>query len=674
MDKNNDFMSEIWDLSDEVDGISKSVLDQRIEEALRKYSDSLDKIRWLQIAHSYNVIHSKEHEIMQQLWKELSIDEYGLNLLNKFEKIQFNIRSFINPRLLSEKYKDIEKYIFLFGLEPLEQDRILNLSDSQYKLFLDIIQVVEKQGMFEPAILDYVLRNISTSYLPATSINWYKTLNNDIEQQYLGGEHLTEEDIEKLLYIYSTRKSENIESLDELRKLSFIKKGRLKEALQGDDINEIRENLLQYAYGFSINEAKDILNKYKISENALEQQENREILELYMAILKIINSTDINELKAVATSLLQEKNIETTYMRKVAFHSELRKMFLREFESTLFDLKNTPPIGNARENTNIYKASGEFNLIVTCIGSYQADFSNKDNYAQYWNMPRIEHRTNPCSLIGNDNLTTTKIKNVVFGFNNFDENMLFNMYNMDYNSTPNSQSVTYSSDNAMGAQFRLSQDLKDNTRTQYNELMFDRRQSYDISDIGKKKQPDYIVFFEEYENESIVTLTDAQIDAIEDDEKKEILKRQKSMWNESLKAARDFDIPVVIVNREECAIREKQIIEQYMNELEEGNVNIVQRIITRFENNRMGNGNSHKYIRDKYFSKEEMDRIIQKMLEYNNPIIAKKLFDTIKKEQEKWNRNNGASKRFDGQASAIDFEKYLELEKQMEKVFGGEEL
>lgn len=673
MNKDNDFMNEIWDLSDDVNGISKSVLDQRIEETLRKYSDSLDKIRWLQIAHSYNVIHSKEHEIMQQLWKELLIDEYGLNLLNKFEKIQFNISSFINPRLLSEKYKDIEKYIFLFGLEPLEQDRILNLSDSQYKLFLDIIQVVEKQGMFEPAILDDVLRNISIGYLQGRNINWYKKLNDEIEQKYLEGEHLTEGEIEKLLYIYSASKSENIESLEELRKLTLIKKVRLKEALQSEDINAIRENLLQYAYGFSISEAKDILKKYKISEDALEQQENREILELYMAILKIINSTDINELKTVATNLLQEKNIETTYMRKVVFHSELRKMFLREIESTLFDEKNSKPIGTVGENTNIYKASGEFNLIVTCIGSYQADFTNKDNYAEYWNMPRIEHRTNPCSLIGNDNLTTTKIKNVVFGFNNFSENMLFNMKNMDYDSTRTSQFVFLSSEH-LQAEFRFSQDLKDNTRTQYNELMFDRRQSYELGDVGKKKQPDYIVFFEEYENESIMTLTDAQIDGIEDGDKKEILKRQKSMWNESLKAARDFGIPIVIVNREECAIREKQIIEEYKEELDKGNFDIIHRIITRFENNRVGNGDSHKHIRDKYFSKEEMDRIIQKMLEYNNPIITKKLFEIIKMEQEKWNRDYGESKRFDGQVSAIDFEKYLELEKQMEKVFGGEEL
>ena len=60
------------------------------------------------------------------------------------------------------------------------------------------------------------------------------------------------------------------------------------------------------------------------------------------------------------------------------------------------------------------------------------------------------------------------------------------------------------------------------------------------------------------------------------------------------------------------------------------------------------------------------------MLEYNNPIINKKLFQTIKKEQEKWNK--GQSQILDGQASAIDFEKYLELEKQMEKVLDGEEL
>lgn len=662
----NDITQIVFDLLDNYYGygedFSSEKLDKEIEDVLERLNDNYEKLQFLQQLASRKLYHTSRKNIGEQIYKQIELDEYGRDLFGKLQELEEDISLYLNPKLLSEKYKDFEKYIAIFATDNLLQNKLESLSDSNLNFLKDIINVLEQSGAHEGEIIGFILDNIGHSYMPATDKNNYQELNSEIEDIYNNGNHLTQEQIEKIIFLYTSSKIENISNIDELNELDRIKKERLLNLVNTtDNIKNIKEEILQYTYGMSIFEAEQLLYKYKLESEKCNTKETKKMLVQYEAIKRVVNSTELEELKTVANSVA-EMNIKSTYLRNIVLHSEFRNMFLHEYNESIYKVQSTDKIQIEDETLDVYKLDHDFNMIVTCIGAYQSNFKDKENYAKYWNQPHIKHRTNPCSFIGNDNLTTATIKNVVFGFNEFEDNMLFNAYNMDANSSPNPQTPKYTSKNLFSSFFAFSQALKDNTRSQYNELMFERRKAFNIEDVYSKKQPSYIIFFEEYENERIYDVTDEEIEKMKP-EKREIMLEQKRMWIESKKAAKDFGIPVVIVNREECAIREKQKIKEMLEEIKAGNEEKVVELITKFENGRTSYGESHKHIRDKYFSKEEMDLMLESLFDCHNPKLNKLIFSTIKEEEKKWKKVK--HKCLDGQTSSIDFEKYLAIENEL---------
>lgn len=206
--------------------------------------------------------------------------------------------------------------------------------------------------------------------------------------------------------------------------------------------------------------------------------------------------------------------------------------------------------------------------------------------------------------------------------------------------------------------------MLDNTRGDYNELVYERR------DLGEnpvfyKKNPDYIVFIEEYEN------FDEMLTLYKDNPKKiEYLLRQKQdqerKWQESIKAAKDFGIPIVKINREKIAKSEYAKIAKAINEFRvTRNPDLLSQIITQFENNRVGNCGLHAPIREKYFSQSNMSTIIKKLKDFismeADEIIKNSLYFSLYKliTSEKEKVIVCSSKRKNRQIPGIDFDKEI---------------
>jgi hypothetical protein len=246
------------------------------------------------------------------------------------------------------------------------------------------------------------------------------------------------------------------------------------------------------------------------------------------------------------------------------------------------------------------------------LGAYQGNFGNKENYSEYWNSPNIRSHGNCCSLIGNANLSMADVKNVIFGFSTMSDNMLLLSGSSDLNSTPASKDFN-TTENCLNSQEYMDADsLLNNTRGDYNELVYERR---DLSSNPKfyKKNPDYIVFIEEYEN------YDEMFEKFKDKlTQLEYLKQQKELqdrfWQESLKAAANFGIPIVKINREKVARSEYEKIQKLVNDfVETKNPNLLGQIITSFESSRIGNAGLHAPIREKYFSSKRINIILDEI-------------------------------------------------------------
>ena len=141
---------------------------------------------------------------------------------------------------------------------------------------------------------------------------------------------------------------------------------------------------------------------------------------------------------------------------------------------------------------------------------------------------------------------------------------------------------------------------------------------------------------------------------------------QDYQYEQSLKAAKDFNIPIVKINREQCAKQAINEIEKTTLDFEHTlNPNDIEKVICQFENNRVGNHDKHLIIRDTYFSINCMNlllnRIESAILKLDDKEekdrLLKVYYRAIKNEQNKVKNCNRY--RNNGQLSDIDFESTL---------------
>ena len=104
-----------------------------------------------------------------------------------------------------------------------------------------------------------------------------------------------------------------------------------------------------------------------------------------------------------------------------------------------------------------------------------------------------------------------------------------------------------------------------------------------------------------------------------------------------MKAAKNFGVPIVKINREKCAKAESEKIKQCFEEyLQTHDTSLLSSIITNFENNRTST-RGHSYLTEKYFSSEKLHDMLnqissslekmkdEKLKQYNIQIITKLL-------------------------------------------------
>lgn len=638
---------------------------RNIDKYLIQLDDIRDKIYLAQWCNNSDKV--------KELISSLSLSEYEKNKYLKLKAQNIEIDETINFKILSEKYSFLDNIMDMITADSDIQDQILSLSDSRLKLFeLMYSKLQTLTDYYNPYIaailqtLGYV--SFATSW--KNKFHLYDDLLVNIDDLITSGYTLSDDEIEKLLYLCTSPVCHTVPNFSELQHFDDdntidnieLKAGILK-AKEEKDIDYLKFAILVSAYGIGLESAKALCKRYNVS-NIKITNENKETFEMYLAIYQIVKENDPDVLIQLYDEFTKECKPKKDFRRITVFENDLRKAFAHDLNAKVFKTDNLP----YKEITGvkIYDAGVDFKMIVTAIGAYQSDFGNKENYSEYWNSPTIRSHGNCCSLIGNTNLAMADVKNVIFGFSTMSDNMLLLSGSSDINSTIYSREFNFI---AHGLQkYMDATSMLNNTRGDYNELVYERR---DLSSNPKfyKKNPDYIVFFEEYEN------YDEMLEKYKDKPKQlQYLKKQKELqdkfWQESLKAAKNFGIPIVIINREKVAKSEYQKIQKLVKDFTETkNPALLNSIITAFENSRVGNAGLHAPIREKYFSIKKIAMILDEIKKSIDSIDNEKfknnlyfsLYRAITEEQEKveackYTRN----KR---QKSGIDFAKELgELE------------
>ncbi|CDE98381.1 unknown [Clostridium sp. CAG:628] len=582
----------------------------------------------------YNITDPLTKVILGQEWMDYDLVKEELQKISlsesqfkRFEKIKSNNNAWyetMNPLMLDDKYSFLDKYMDFITTDIRIQQLILSLDDNSLNLFSKMYEKIDKETSnaipYISRILGLIGTSVTASLMTFQNYNggMFRKKNQSFSNLSLAfqNEQLTEHDLDLLIFIFSNNNFDfNVNSISDLRGfenelLDFVNESmnnfKNQSGYSPDDINNIKSTILMRSFGIQLDYAKSILEKFNL--NGIEFDKDNNYISMYRSIYNVVNETDVNKLFTIYDNISNNCEFSLDYMTISLFENGMRDIFLRHLTSSTFKCD-----GNnyeIQDGVKIFDAGTDFKVILTSVGAYKPEMETQLNYSQYWNSNSIRSHGNCCSLIANNNLSTATIRNICLGFSNFEDGMLLLSGSNDLNSTPTSRQIN--SQDHFG-KFMSANSLIDNTRSDYNELVFERR---DLSSTREhyKKNPDYVVMFEE--------LIDNDVNNQElDEETKQLLSEQERIKGISLKAAQDFDIPIVKINREKCAVSELFKINKMVEEFYQTHKPaLLTRIVVDFENNRMGLRYPHNYLREKYFSKVIINKLLAEIINDINAI------------------------------------------------------
>lgn len=496
-----------------------------LSKALDKVSDVLDKITLLEWTGHFDEA--------WKLIKELDFDEDKFWSLKKFN---FELEKTIDIRVLNKKYSFLDKVLNVITADIDFQQKLISLDDRELNLFKKLMNDVPDKYFLSFA--ECFLDNMGESPFKDSMVR-YDLLNQSLP------DNLSDAEREALIFLYNSRVSFDVQSYEEL---GFLNSPEfwMEKLNQANDLDEIKEVLLSRC-GFDLKSACLLIKTYDIKDVNV----STSVLETYNYILKVIESESVSELKELG---FEEKSFKNYYL----FERRLKEAFLENINQSL-------------------EFNGDsFKLLVTVLGAYGKD-REIDDYKDLWTRAKISPLMS-CSLVSDDNLALAPVKTVILGFKEMNRNLL-NMKEQDLNSGVSENDLNQAS--RIPGNFQSSSSLIDETRSDYNELVFERYDDF------KVVMPDYVLWFRD----------------------------NKKGYEMALKAASDFDIPLIEIDPYKLGEKWSLEISQMVERLNDSNFeSLALEIITKFLNNR--NGLSlHREVLDEFFSDERFEEIVRDLYE-----------------------------------------------------------
>ena len=574
--------------------------------------------------------------------QNISIDEFLKG--KKMEEISLSshyIRALINKELFSEKT--------LSTLNNLLQKNSTLYSTINFDIlfYADMLNTCREEQLLRithyPEVQDYILRNNnplvfkSLEYLMQKDENWIISFNRimENENQYtdlinnlrsIDNEKIKPEFIENFLCVISD--SENyfdIQNYEDVANYTSKKNDICLNILQGnlEDIPpkilyKFQESegdlykfaLLEYKFGIDLQEAKHLISRYGTDSDKLPTNKTSDYIRLLKTIIEHDNIQDVIHF-AVENDLLEQP--WQTFPNARNAEGKILNMFAELYNETLYSPKTEDKL-NTQEtykdihdkeySIDIYEIKGDFNLNARVEGAYSS-FIEPDNFKKYYENPNIDNHGNCESYIGNDSISTARLDRVciIVGYKEILHNALTSCGPYDLGSYNTSFSIYNEK-----SDFRIPVEMINHTRHTHNEMVKDRI-IVDKKGNAVKSKPDYIIWIEE----------DPKTEREQPDWKKTREKNKK--WIMTKKAAAQLGVPIVVIDREYFAEREtdkidllKKLItgenidqEKYKEYYEQysklSKSELIEQLITKFENNRIGLQFNEKLNRNIFYAR-----------------------------------------------------------------------
>lgn len=298
----------------------------------------------------------------------------------------------------------------------------------------------------------------------------------------------------------------------------------------------LKDIIFRKVFNLSYSQAEDIINSY--GQNIKNVTGIDESLTTLINNLNIIYNT--NDLD-ILTKMFQDSPTADINM----INNSMLERLLASSYSSIYNQASYKPndrdfIGKLEDGTPVYEVGTEFYMTVHSLGGVFEN--NTRQYRQDW-----QNRKKPfisTSFIGNRNMNTCPVNNVCYGFCSFNSNDILdvgfmNLHVSDAISIINPRS-NYKSGAVNHVKYAMPQEfLRESMTYQWNEIGYRR-----FSGDGGRMYPDYIVFF-----------SDGPLNPND---------KNNQIWLNSVQAAREFSIPIVVINKQR--INEYNQNHPYQNE------------------------------------------------------------------------------------------------------------
>ena len=351
-----------------------------IDKYLNQLNDINDKIFLAQWCNNY--------EKVKELIENLSLSEYEKNKYLKLKEKNIELDETINFKILSEKYSFLDNIMDMITTDIDIQDQIISLSDSRLKLFELMYSKLQTLTDYYNPYITTILQRIGYVSLETSwqnKFHKYDDLLKNIDDLITNGYTLSNDEIEKLLYLCTTSVCHTVPNFKELQNFGNddsidnieFKDGIIK-AKKEKDLDYFKSGILAQAYGIGLESAKNLCKKYNIS-NINITSDNKDVFEMYMAIYQIVNENDPDVLIQLYDEFTKIMKPVKDFRRIIVFENDLRKAFSHDLNNQVFQANNLEY--NEVDGIKVYDAGTDFKMIVTAIGAYQNNFGNKENYS-----------------------------------------------------------------------------------------------------------------------------------------------------------------------------------------------------------------------------------------------------------------------------------------------------
>jgi len=402
------------------------------------------------------------------------------------------------------------------------------------------------------------------------------------------------------------------------RRIGFLKMkcgcfDKTKDKLNFYNTPNVKEAYLLSVYGIYLRQARFLYDKYGrfldiCEEEILESDREtfdklKKICEIYK--LDLNNAEVFNLFEQKFCDDLNGKDLEGMKdgLSFILLRSQIDDMYKNSFNKILFEPENGVVIKHVR-GVPIIDPGVDFSMVVNAVNGVGDFFEIDNDFEKKYNTSRDGENQGICaSFIDNQNLGVVALKGPLLGYDNLDLCPLQAMGIGDIYSETCAMSLKRSnSKTGEGNYFLTPKALTDYTRFGYNELVLDRFLRDDKNNVFKV-QPSYVVVYKIDKNYT-----------------------KTRMYKRGLRMAKEFKVPLILVDVVKVKENEKKIIMEMEDKLfskRRVDCDLMKQIITRYMNNysgsltisrsRIEHGNFWNYEND--FSEEGLRNFLDKLEE-----------------------------------------------------------